>query len=179
VRVGGVLFVLDQDTIIKFGSHILTLLLDQHSPFQQPLDGIYKVDEADAESFSVFLHLAPYRTLRRYCLHNTATICREADFWGIESKVEAALRRSEEECLVFCKALGWGLLPDDRRDTGRSRSLHRKEDKIQCTECGRRDVVCPYCQRSLTHKTDFMCNSCRHACCNRLTALAFSYSSWC
>ena len=153
VRVGGVLFAMDQETIHRFGSRVLTLLLDLQSSFQQPHDGIYKVDEADAESFSVFLHLARFRTLP-CSLHGTATIYREADFWDIQSKVEAAFRRSEEESLLFCKALGWGLLPD-------SSDIKQQEDKIQCTECGRKDtMVCPYCRRSLKHKSELVCEWC-------------------
>jgi hypothetical protein len=164
-RVGGVLFALDQEAIRKFDSHVLTVLLDPHSPFEQPQDGIYKVDEADAESFSAFLHLARYQTIPCVFQHDTRRmILVEADFWGIQSKVEAAFSKNKKKCLVYCQTLGWEMPPDRRdRDGSSSTSLQQPEVKIQCVKCGRTDTtVCPYCQRSLKYMSDLACQGCQN-----------------
>lgn len=148
IRVGGVTFILDQDTLQKLNSQFLYQRLGMKDPDGSPKSSLYiqgglcktssqddagvaVVDEANAECFSSFLHMARFGTLptsvfsknkRELLLHQADTI------WGIRAQVEEALDKARKDfckCCNVADAVNKCLMMDDSMPPNdRQRDFH-------------------------------------------------------
>ncbi|CAB9526212.1 expressed unknown protein [Seminavis robusta] len=123
VRVGGVLFVLDMDTLQQLNSEYLNRRVvfkdsdaapsiqeyHQGSPRKLAQDdaslAAVVVEEGDAECFSSFLHMARFGTLPTsiFVPEKRDLLLNQADaIWGIRPQVEAALEKARNEFRQCC-----------------------------------------------------------------------------
>lgn len=124
IRVGGVIFVLDHDTLQRLNSEYLNqrlMLKDAddgnitvaaqgglRKTFSQE-DATGVVIEADPECFSAFLHMARFGTLPTSIFNRekrTLLLHQAENIWGIRSQVEEALEKARKDFRLSCDCVG-------------------------------------------------------------------------
>lgn len=119
VRVAGLSFLLDLDTVHKLNSELLnrsTLLKsspslqEQGSPWKNIPDeeNMVVLDDADAECFSAFVHMARFGTLPTsiFSKEKRDLLLQQSDVWGIRVQVEEALAKARNDFRNACDCAG-------------------------------------------------------------------------
>ena len=124
VKVGGMIFVIDQETLAKLNSETLNRRValkyvdgppKSSPPIQEQNQGSLRkqtshddlvvVEEADAECFSSIIHMAKFGTLSTSIFNGEKRemLLQQADtIWGIRSQVDAALDKARNDFRSSC-----------------------------------------------------------------------------
>jgi len=189
IDVGGHLFLLDLETIVKLDSELLNSriydcasLLSSSADKKDRLQAFIRID-ADHECFATFVQLARYDSLPISALskNKQKKLLEQAELWGIHSNVSMALFKARED-IILQAALLQGSPQTTQRFFCRPHHNHRMCDTTviafgsYCTQCsfseqgevfleGERYSHCLQCQRDIFYKSDLdFCHNCR--CCS-------------